>query len=154
MREAGYWMFLAVVMCAAVAQAKPNFTGEWKLNTSKSNFGAMPAPTNMTQKITHSDPQLKVETSVVTDNGDFSNTSTFTTDGKECVNQMFNTDVKSTVTWDGDTLSIESKMEFQGDAVKFTEKWTLSEDGKTLTKSAHFSGPQGEGDSKTVFEKQ
>jgi hypothetical protein len=68
--------------------------------------------------------------------------------------EMFNTDVKSTLKWDGDALTIESKMDSQGDAVKYTEKLTLSDDGKTLTKTAHLDGPQGEGDSKTVFEKQ
>jgi hypothetical protein len=154
MRTTGYWTLLAVLGCVAVAQAKPNFTGEWKVNVGKSDFGLMPPPTSMTQKITHNDPQLKVATAVVTESGDFSNTSSYTTDGKECVNQMFNTDVKSTVKWDGDTLTIDSRMDFQGDAVKFTEMWSLSEDGKTLTKTAHFSGPQGEGDSKTIFEKQ
>jgi hypothetical protein len=36
-------------------RAKPNFSGTWKLNTGKSDFGAMPAPDTRTGKITHED---------------------------------------------------------------------------------------------------
>jgi hypothetical protein len=60
---------------------------------------------------------------------------------------------KSILTWEGDTLVITTKMDFQGSEVTMTNKWTLSEDGKTLTVNGHFSGPQGEGDNKIVFEK-
>jgi hypothetical protein len=35
---------LAVAFGLLQAKAKPNFSGTWKLNTGKSDFGAMPAP--------------------------------------------------------------------------------------------------------------
>jgi hypothetical protein len=47
---------LAVLALAALpALAKPNFSGDWKLNASKSTFGQMPAPDSMTYKITHTE---------------------------------------------------------------------------------------------------
>src|SRR5271157_4927580 len=50
---------LAILALAALpALAKPNFSGDWKLNLSKSSFGQMPAPSGMTNKITHEDPKL------------------------------------------------------------------------------------------------
>ena len=49
---------LAMTFLAAQAQAATNFSGEWKLNVSKSDFGAMPAPDSRTDKIAHEDPDL------------------------------------------------------------------------------------------------
>lgn len=50
-------------------------------------------------------------------------------------------------------LVIESKVDFQGNPVAITSKWTLSEDGKTLTVNTHFASTLGEGDAKIVYEK-
>ena len=145
---------LMLLLCAAVAQAKPNFSGDWKMNPAKSDFGQMPAPTSMTQKITHSDPDLKVVTTSVSERGEFTNNLAYTTDGKECTNKGRMGETKSILKWDGDTLVIESKADFQGNAVTITSKWSLSEDGKTLTVNTHFASSMGEGDSKIVYEKQ
>lgn len=42
-RRAGVlWCLLAG---SPAAQAKPDFSGDWKLNTSKSEFGPIPPPT-------------------------------------------------------------------------------------------------------------
>ena len=51
---------LTLAFGMAHAQAKPNFTGTWKVNVAKSDFGAMPAPDSRTDKITHEDTDLKV----------------------------------------------------------------------------------------------
>jgi len=151
------WIIVAglmLLLCTATAQAKPNFSGDWKMNPTKSDFGQMPAPTSMVQKITHNDPDLKIVITQVRESGEFTNNLSYTTDGKECVNKSRMGETKSTLKWDGDTLVIESKADFQGNAVAITNKWTLSEDGKILTVNSHFSSSMGEGDTKTVYEKQ
>ena len=156
MKRAKRLMFVALMLtlCASIAMAKPNFSGEWKMNPSKSDFGMMPAPTSMVQKVTHNDPELKVVITRVGEQGEITSNSTYTTDGKECINKGRMGEIKSTLKWEGDTLVIESKADFGGNPVTITNKWTLSEDGKTLTINGHFSSTQGEGDSKTVLEKQ
>ena len=50
---------LTLALGLVQAQAKTDFSGTWKLNTGKSDFGPMPPPDSMTQKITHQDPSLK-----------------------------------------------------------------------------------------------
>jgi hypothetical protein len=124
------------------------------MNSSKSDFGQMPAPSSMTQKVTHNDPDLKVVTTRAGENGEFTNEAAYTTDGKECTNKGRMGEMKSTLKWEGDTLVIDTKADFQGNAVTITAKWTLSDDGKTLTVNTHFASSMGEGDSKTVFDKQ
>lgn len=156
MRKASPYLLTTVVLlvCVSVAEAKPNFTGEWKLNAAKSDFGMMPPPTSVVQKITHEEPSLKVVRTQVSERGEFTSEAAYTTDGKECINKTRMGESKSTLKWDGDTLVIERKMDFQGNEVTITEKWTLSEDGKSLTQDQHFSSAQGEGDMKMVLEKQ
>jgi len=146
---------LLLLAASAPAQSKPNFSGDWKLNIAKSTFGQMPAPSSLTEKITHADPSLKVQTAQSGDFGDFNSDFSFTTDGKECQNAMGDLfKMTSTVKWDGDILMFDSKMDFQGNAMTGTEKWSLSPDGKTLTVQRHFNGPMGEGDAVMVLDKQ
>jgi len=142
------------LLCTTVAQAKPNFSGRWKMNASRSDFGAIAAPTSLVQQVTHNDPDLKVVTTQVGEMGDFTLEYSYTTDGKECVNKFRDIERKSTVKWEGDTLVIESRMDVGGNAVTVIEKWSLSEDGKTLTSNRLLKGPEGETNVKTVLEKQ
>lgn len=150
-------LILAGMLLAAAtasAQTKPNFSGDWKLNTAKSNFGQMPAPSTLTQKVAHNDPELKVQTAQSGDFGDFNSDFSFTTDGKECANQMNDFHITSTLKWEGPTLVFDSKMDFQGNAMSGTDKWSLSPDGKSITVMRHFNGPMGEGDATIVLDKQ
>jgi len=134
--------------------AKPNFTGHWKLNLSKSDFGQMPAPDSLTQTVTHSDPNLTVAIKQSGEGGEIEVESKYTTDGKECVNQVGPAEVKSTLKFEGETLVIVSKGQFGDTAFTMTDKWTVSEDGKVLTIMRRFETEMWEGDQKLILEKQ
>jgi len=67
---------------------------------------------------------------------------------------MFGSPIKSTLKWDGDTLLIDAKGQFGDTEFTGQEKWTLSDDGKTLTIVRHFKSSMGEDGHKLVFEKQ
>jgi hypothetical protein len=145
---------LATALAAAAADSKPNFSGEWKLNVGKSDFGPMPAPTSRTDKIDHKDPSLKFTSTQVNQQGEFTREWSCTTDGKECTNTLMGNSWKSIAKWETNTLLIESKGSFNGNDVQTKEKWTLSEDGKTITISRHLASSMGEADQTIVFEKQ
>ena len=147
---------LAVLALAALpAFAKPDFTGNWKLNASKSSFGEMPAPESMTMRITHADPKLTTATKQSSQMGDFDQAATYTTDGKECTNEGFQgSTTKSTVKWDGDSLVVSTKGQFGDNEFTMTQNWTLSADGKTLTVVQAFKSAMGEGEQKIVLDKQ
>jgi hypothetical protein len=149
------WAFLIMALALVQAQAKSDFSGTWKLNTGKSDFGAMPPPDTMTQKITHQDPSLKASVASTGGmNGDMSYDMSYTTDGKECVNKVGESEFKSTLKWDGDDLMVDTKGSFGGNEFTAKGRWTLSGDGKILTVTQHFTSAMGEGDIKEVFEKQ
>jgi len=134
---------------------KPNFSGDWTMDAGKSEFGPMPAPAAMTRKIDHSDPGLTV-TQVTTGGpqGDQTVNMKYSTDGKETVNQFMGNDVKAKATWEGNTLVIAMTADFAGNEIKLTNKWTLSDDGRTLTDASHIALPQGEFDMTYVLTKK
>ena len=142
------------LVAAMPALAKPNFSGDWKLNNSKSAFGQFPPPGSMTSKITHEDPKLKREVKMSGDQGEFQYETTYTTDGKDCSNEMFGNPINSNVKWDGDTLIVDSKGKFGDNEFSSQDKWTLSADGKTLTIVSTFKSAMGDGEQKMVFDKQ
>lgn len=145
---------LAVAFGSLQAQAKPNFGGAWKLNVAKSDFGAMPAPDSRNDKITYEDPVLTDSYTQSGQMGEMTAELKYSTDGKETTNSVRGNEIKSTAKWEGDELAIESKAQFNGSDVTFTDRWSLSADGKTLTISRHVNSPMGETNQKIVLEKQ
>lgn len=143
---------VAVLSLPAAAQNKPDFSGTWKANIAKSDFGALPAPESAVLKVEHQDPNFKLVSTTVGSSGERTYELTFTTDGKECNNFVGNVEVKSVVKWDGPVLTMEHKA--GGGEVVVRDRWILSEDGKTLTLVRQWSGSQGETTQKLVHEKQ
>ena len=146
----------AVLALAALpAVAKPDFTGDWKLNNSKSTFGEMPAPDSMSIKVDHKEPKITTVSKQSGQMGDLEFHATYTTDGKECTNEGFQgAPFKSTVKWDGDALAIETKGQIMDNDFTMNQKWTLSEDGKTLKVSQHIAAGGQEFEQTLVFDKQ
>jgi hypothetical protein len=145
---------LAAVAFAASLAAKPNFSGTWTLNVAKSDFGALPGPTSRTDVIDHNDPVLKDAVTQETQQGPQNATLNYTTDGKEVTNQQGPLAVKSTLTWDGDNLVVNSTTSMQGNDITIKQVWTLSADQKSFTQKIHLAAAaMGETDQVLVFEK-
>jgi hypothetical protein len=147
---------LAALLCAGLAQAadKPDFSGEWKCNIAKSDFGQMPnKPEKLTRTIVHKDPNVQYRSTIVGQQGERTTEFKCTTDGKDCINKFFNSEGASKMTWDGSKLVAKSKREFQGNELNITETWELSADGKTLTITNAMNSSMGDMVMKTVFEK-
>jgi hypothetical protein len=138
----------------AQSQAKPNFSGTWKVNVAKSDFGALPAPDSQTDQITHQEPDLKLHVAQSGQMGEMNYDAVYSTDGKEATNTVNGNVFKSTLKWDGDDLSIDTKGSFGGNEFTAKDRWTLSEDGKTITVQRHLASSMGETDQKILFEKQ
>ena len=142
------------LIAVAVAADKPDFSGKWKMNPEKSKFGPAPPPTSMTLIVEHKDPNISVQQSSTGPDGEQNITSKYSTKGKETINSLMGTEVKSTAAWEGKTLVIRSTLDGGSGVVKFTSKWTLAADGKTLTDAVNISSPQGDLDLTYVLLKQ
>jgi hypothetical protein len=144
--------------CSLAAADKPDFTGSWKINAAKSDFGPMPPPDKWDMVVEHKDPALKVKTTMANQMGERTNEAAYTTDGKETTVGEGGGQTQATVTWDGESIVFKTlrKANMQGEQIeiKGVEKWTLSGDGKTLTVDMTLTAPMGEFQMKRVMDKQ
>ncbi len=139
-----------------MSSGTPNLTGTWKLNLTKSNFGQMPGPASQMDTIEDNEPTVKITMDQKGGMmGDINTTETLSTDGKPTTSTgMGDAKVTSTTSWNGGSLVIDSKTDFQGNAVTIKDTLTLSPDGKTLTEATHVESGMGNFDSTSVFDKQ
>lgn len=144
---------LAILIAAGgQAPAKPNFTGDWKMNPAKSDFGMLPPPASIRRTITHTEPNLTIVEDQRSDMGDASTTRKYVTDGTPMTFTAQGAEVSGSAKWDENTLVVNSKVDAIG--LSFNDKMTLSPDGKMLVSNIHINSPQGEVDIMIAFDKQ
>lgn len=150
----GLLLVAALWLGAVGAQAKPNFSGAWKLVADRSDFGFFPLPEKLEQEIEHTDPDLKLKQIQSAQQGEVTVEFSYSTDGKETSNQVRGVPVKTVMNWDEDALKMEYKLTFQGNDVTVSERWVMAEDGKTYSVSRKIASPQGDIEMKLVLEKK
>jgi hypothetical protein len=131
---------------------RTNFSGEWKLNESKSELGQFARFAPRTIKTDQKADAISISRTAPSFNGDDATTNeTLSYDGKETETTVFgNSKRKSTAKWsdDGKTFTINYTLllDFNGQTneIKGTETWTLSDDGKALTVQTKSTSSQGE----------
>ena len=116
------------------AQARPNFSGTWTLDTAKSAVGgpagASAAARPVVLVITQTAALMTVERRA----GDRSDVATVKLDGTESVNKTpSGADVKSTAKWVGATLVTHATMTVGDMTTESTDVRSLSADGKVMT---------------------
>jgi hypothetical protein len=149
------WAICAALFLAAAGRpaAKPNFTGEWKLNVGKSDFRQRPGPLRASLKVSHKDPALHITRTLVTGQGELTTQTVYSTDGKETTNKIPNgREMKNTAKWDGAALLIETPVNAGAGSFTIRWKWTLPDDGRTLTTVRTFA--PGEPAQTETYEKQ
>jgi hypothetical protein len=151
---------LAVVGFAQTAdQAKPNFAGTWKLNLQKSDLGQM-APNSETYTVAQTNNEVKFTVASDSQFGPISFTFTAKLDGTETplAPDAFPAELPfkiltSKAEWQGTSLVITQTTTFQDAKGTLKSTYTLSDDGKTLTKASHITFDQAAYDSKSVYDK-
>ncbi len=139
----------------------PDFTGEWKLNESKSDLGQFASYAPRTIKVSQTADSITIAKTAPGFNGDdMTLTETLSFDGKQTKTTMFQTSTRTaSAKWsdDGKTLTITYDLMFdfngQQTEVKGTEAWTLSDDGKTLQSQNNSSSSFGDIQAKGIYEK-
>jgi hypothetical protein len=146
-------LFVVLATQLIAAEPKPNFSGTWKLNIGKSDFGQSPAPKSVVSKIEHKDPEIKVHSETAGSQGTYSTEYKWITDGRENVNTIRGNEVHANVVWNGKALISNAKMTVNNITVSIIDQWTLSADGQNLTMTRTITGPQGTAEQKYVYEK-
>ena len=155
--------FLVVTLAGMVPSesftAIPDFSGTWKLNEGKSEFGEGRFRAAATMEVKQDKMNLNVTRVRTGRNGqERSMESSYSLDGKETTSSTERRSTTSTAKWseDGKSLVIHSKSTFSrdGDTFEFTsdETWTLGDKGKTLSIQSKSSSSRGEFSYKAVYD--
>ena len=145
---------ILVVTLAAAGQpaAKPNFSGEWKMNAAKSNFGALPPPTMISRTITHAEPSMTIVEVQESAMGSQNTTRKYVTDGSPTSFESMGATVATSAMWDEQVLLVVSSVDAIG--MTFHDRMTLSADSRTLTSHVKVASPQGDIEVTVVFDRQ
>jgi hypothetical protein len=153
MKHAYLWVLTLLMVAGSVLAAdKPDFSGEWKMNPEKSDYGPVPKPSSVTRKITHKEPSLTIVEEQVQNNAKQVTTRTMTTDGKPVTLDINGTQVNCSATWENNTLIVNSSADAFD--IKFLEHMALSADGKVLTSDILVFSSQGDAALTIVYDKQ
>jgi hypothetical protein len=123
------FILISAMLLMMAASAQTDFSGSWKLNSSKSKLGDQFSMAPKEVIIGQSGNDLSVEKHSEWQGQEFTTKDNFTLDGKECINPgMMDTQKKSTASWDDakKTLKIVSKIPMQdGGEFAITEIYKL-----------------------------
>jgi len=136
---------LATFASPLAAQAHPDFSGKWALDTKASEGPMMPQA--MTVVVTQDAKTLKVENTQTMAMGDQKmdqkSSMTYNLDGsvaKNTVSAMGSTlDLSSTSAWDASTLVITTKIDLPSEQMTQVDHWSMAPDGKTLNMTRELS---------------
>ncbi len=134
------------------ADGKPNFSGNWELNVSKSKFGKSPKPTRMTlQAVRHGEVLHAVQTTYDQAGGPNAVEGDWFLDAKE---HPLGSDgaMTSMSKWDGKTLVSERKS--KDNSYDEVIHLTLSADGRTATEEIKLKSPNGNNTSTLVWDRR
>ncbi len=156
------FVVLSLLLSAATYAQTTNFSGSWSYNESKSKLGEA-GFRMISQKltITQIENSFTVEKSFTGQDGtERKSTETYSLDGKESVNPVFNTSKKSIATWSADkkSLTVASVMvlEMNGDKmeIKTTEIYSLNDADKSLSLNSQSTSSMGDRTATLVYDKK
>ncbi len=135
-------MSLIILFCAsfATAQTTPNLSGVWKMNPAKSK-AMRPLPSGITIKFDQKDSSFKETLTMAFGNDERTVEYEYAADGKEVEAKDPGVPYTITAKWEGKTLvqTLRQKGKSQG----FTRKYTLSDDGKSISMVIENPNPDG-----------
>lgn len=154
----GVFLTVAALACTCFAQDKPDFSGTWKLNFGRSDFGPSRAVFTQTDVIQQKGQTIKVTVAFETEKEKRQFTVTLVTDGKEIevpkdVREPGVTSQNDASSWEGAVLVVHHKDTYGSSTVTSVSRYTLSPDGKALTLSQDFTTQNGAKRRTLVFDR-
>src|SRR5262245_311687 len=156
---ARYTVLAGVVALAgsmtAIAQQKPDFSGEWQLNRQASALSPAVAPVvqSGTLRIEHKEPSFKCQMTIVLDGKPFETKFESLSDGREVVATAQGRRIVSSLRWDGDALVATSRIEIPNGEMIIVFRYELDDGGRRVRASEQLRGGGREQDNVWVFER-
>ncbi len=146
---------VAVALVAGVAPAadRPNFSGEWSLNLTRSTLATKGIEAG-TARIVHREPAFSFARTFTTKDGPDSVSYEMTTDATEKVAREGKKTRHSRLYWEGDQLVLDEKIELGGRTATNVVRYSLADGGKTLIAKESFRGPKFQYENSWVFDRR
>jgi len=139
----------------------PDFSGTWRLDRSKSDFGAFEdkplAKADSVLVVEHRDAELKIRRTLSLNGQEEVKEFAYYTDERGETNQatLGVGEVKSKTKWDGDRVVSEAHVTRRSQTGPYeldvVQRWQVSSDGKTLTNTTTISNQMGAQQVKLVY---
>ena len=124
----------------SVIAGTPDFSGKWKLNSSKSKLSAQYSFAPQTLTITQEANSITVERTINMQGSNMDIVEKVTLDGAECINDGYQGSKKySTATWNDDQTSLTIKNKIGGADMTSIQIYSL-EGGALKVESSYTSG--------------
>jgi hypothetical protein len=146
--------FLAVAM-TVLAQQKPDFSGEWKLNVQASTLSppVAAAVQSGVLRIEHREPRFTAQQTIVLDGKPFESKFELLSDGREVVADGGGRRIVSALRWDGDALVVTSRIPVPGGDMTISFRYELQDGGQRLRAAEQIRGGGRDQDNLWVFER-
>jgi hypothetical protein len=145
------WAALAAVAADPKASRPPNLSGTWQLLLEKSDFGRMPPPKSVVNVIEHKEPFITVNSTLELPQGKYTAVLKYRTTGAQDENDSYGTSMTSWSKWSGSEFVIEGEVVAKGKWIRFRERWSLADGGKTFINKRVVFMANGEVPQKLVF---
>jgi hypothetical protein len=150
----GKFMYRRILFAAALmfivapnlrAQERPDFSGTWKLNLAKSDYGDLQGPESRTDIIEQHDGRISESVTAEGRHRRQQYTLSFATDGSETAlppdtRMGVVTILTVSARWRETALAVTQNLKFQGAVLVATNMYLLSDDGNTLTMILSLNG--------------
>ena len=152
------YAFVAAVIAlamTAIAQQKPDFSGEWQLNRQASMLSPIVAPAAQSGalRIEHHEPSLKCQMTIVLNGKPFETKFDLLSDGREVVTSDQRRRIVSTLRWDGDALVATWRIEGSNNEMTIAFRYELQDNGRRLRAAEQIRGGGRDQDNVWVFER-
>ena len=154
MKKLGCCGLLLTLVLGAQKSPRPNLSGVWDLVLDKSDFGKMPPPRSVLNIIEHKEPFLQVNSTMVLPQGKYTALFKYRSTGAQDANDSYGATMTSWSKWFGSEFVIEGEVVAGNKFVRFKERWSLADGGKTLINNRIMYMPTGEVPQKLVFAKK
>jgi hypothetical protein len=146
---------LSLGALVALAQEKPDFTGNWVLNKAKSTLVKQFATIEKgTVHIEHEDPVFRFQRTFTFEGKDSSFGYELTTDGKEVVSDEGDSKLYSRLYWEGDALVFFTRIVAPAGEATNVVHYRLTGGGLELRAEEQFRGPKVSYDNVWVLDKE
>ena len=148
-------VFVLAGVMTVIAQQKPDFSGEWKLNPQASTLSpavAAAAQTGVLQ-IEHREPKFTAHQIIVLDGKPFDSKFDLLSDGREVVTDGGGRRIVSTLRWTGDALVGTWRIHGPDGEMTISFRYELQDDGRRLRAAEQLRGGGRDQDNLWVFER-